>query len=115
MRTLAALTVASLIFSSASVALAGPEDLPETPSRLAVVEAFRAIDAQAHACGDGAGQHGTAAVSVSFAADGHVASASVPAELASSPVGTCLLGTLRHMTVPPFRAASFRVNYPLHY
>ena len=85
-------------------------NLPETPARDAVASALRGVSAQVRACG--AGEHGSAPVSVVFRSSGAVSNATVGGQFAGTPVGSCVARAVRGARVPPFRNASFSVTFP---
>lgn len=85
-------------------------NLPETPSRDAVGSALRSVSAQVRACG--AGEHGSAPVTVVFRGTGAVANATVGGQFAGTPVGQCVARAVRAARVPPFRNPTFSVTFP---
>ena len=60
-----------------------------------------------------AGAHGLAPVRIVFSgSNGHVTSANVSGGNFAGPVRSCIARAVRGARVPPFRQATFSVNYP---
>ncbi|MCA9578471.1 MAG: zinc-ribbon domain-containing protein [Sandaracinaceae bacterium] len=83
-------------------------DLPDTPSRSAVSSALGGRAAAVRACGNGTS--GTATVAVTFASNGRVTSANVSGGPFAG--NSCIANAVRGARVPPFRQATFNVNFP---
>jgi len=85
--------------------------LPETPGRREVVDAMQAITPAVQACGRI--QHGQAQVRFDFdGPTGALISAVVIDSGAGTPLAACIENAVRGAHVPPFRRATFLVNYP---
>lgn len=83
-------------------------DLPDTPSRGAVSSALGGRAAAVRACGNGTS--GTATVAVTFSSNGRVSSAAVSGGPFAG--NSCIANAVRGARVPPFRQATFNVNFP---
>lgn len=85
--------------------------LPETPSRVAIVEAMQAITPAVQTCGRI--EHGQARVQFNFdGPTGSLISAVVMDAGAGTPLAACIEDAVRGARVPPFRRPTFLVNYP---
>jgi hypothetical protein len=59
-------------------------------------------------------QVGLAVATILVRNDGTVASVAIGGSpFAGTPQGACMEGALRRATFPPFRASSFRIQYPI--
>jgi hypothetical protein len=88
---------------------AAQANLPEAPTRNDVLNAMRSVAGAVNACANG--QTGTATVSITFASNGRVTTATVAPPF-SGPAGSCIARAVRSATVPPFSRPTFQVNYP---
>lgn len=84
--------------------------LPEAPSREAVIEAMSRVRSDVLACG--AGQGGVAEVEMTVTASGQVTHAVVGGDFAGSPVGSCIARAVRGAHFEPFHRESVRLVYP---
>ena len=88
--------------------------LPETPSRVAVVDAMQAITPAVQTCGRIA--HGQARVQFNFdGPTGSLVSAVVMDAGAGTQLAACIEDAVRGARVPPFRRPTFLVNYPFRF
>lgn len=108
-------TIALLVLVAPVIALAAPDDLPETPGRGAIVEAMRYIVPRVAACGEAHGQHGTVSISFVFDSNGAATEVHVAPQYDGTPIGACFAAAAASAQVPPFSRPTFRVNYPFRY
>lgn len=89
----------------------GGADLPDTPSRGDVARTLGRLMGRIRACaGD---QVGLAPSRIIIRNDGSVATASVGGSpFGGTPQGACMEGVIRGAHFPPFRRATFSMNYP---
>lgn len=103
------------LLSMSTVARAAPEDLPDTPSRGAVVSAMQLAVPRIEQCGVQHGAHGAVSIRMEFGPEGTVVDVGIPPEHASTPLGACFAEAVRSVRLPPFRRPRFTVNYPFRY
>ena len=86
-------------------------NVPLRPTRTDVVSAMNGVSGAVRACANGS--HGVAPVRVVFAGPtGRVVSAAVTGSSFPPAVTSCIARAVRGARVPPFRDATFSVNYP---
>ena len=85
-------------------------ELPDTPSRDAVVGALAAVQRKVAACKTTHG--GVAEVEITVQNNGVVTHAVVSGDFAGTPEGSCVARAVREARFPPFQQPRFRVVYP---
>jgi hypothetical protein len=85
-------------------------ELPDTPSREAVVSALAPVRAAVRACAPG--QRGVAQVDLTVSGNGKVTHAVVGGDFSGTPEGSCIARAVRSARFEPFKQPRFRVIYP---
>ncbi|MDD9933540.1 MAG: hypothetical protein OXT09_08055, partial [Myxococcales bacterium] len=85
-------------------------ELPDTPSRDAVVAALSKVQRAVRACAPG--QRGVAQVDLTVSGVGKVTHAIVGGDFAGTPEGSCIARAVRGARFTPFKQPRFRVVYP---
>jgi hypothetical protein len=89
------------------------EERPVLPSRVAVRNALRSLEAEIALCSDGT--HGTANTRITFLGQSGRASHAEVTQGGSPEVRSCIARTARNAELPPFSQERFTVAYPFRY